>query len=551
VTKSSDIANSHPTGDDLARFIAGRLTDSELDAVSRHLRGCAQCTRDVERLPLMPIEKKLASLIVTTTKQYPRSKHVREEVLQRVVRRVRAEVREFSRIDLHRSGGMGIVLKAERRTSDGTEIRAIKVFDEEYVALVTNSVLVAPMRERFRREYETLHPITHTNIVRAFEYRCIGSEGVELFQMEWVNGPSLQEHLANRPATEDEARHWLVMLMLALKHVHRYGIIHRDIKPSNCLLAFNVDPIGRLKLADFGLGRLLEDVRDKNLTQLTLPGSFLGTSKFASPRQKLDPSSANVQDDVFSAGMTIAWALSTPEARQHDGVPSYALRRIHPQFRAIIYGMIAAPEDRFGSAQQVLSALSTISSDRRPVGRRTVLALGLVAFTGLAALAGTVFWPKRAATQSLPIDSPIHHIEAAKRTEIKAVGDVPAAGGVIQGRLRTTSPESELAIRILPTESGGSAVFRLRPGVGRWHEFVLEDPDRGNAQIVARRLSDTHWSNWQSIKVVLKESELSLYLEGRLMFFVDNLRRRLLPGRVLAEFANGEFDLKELTVTSE
>jgi len=48
------------------------------------------------------------------------------------------------------------------------------------------------------------------------------------------------------------------MLLSALAHIHACGLVHRDVKPANCLVA----PDGRLKLADFGLTRPLDERGD-------------------------------------------------------------------------------------------------------------------------------------------------------------------------------------------------------------------------------------------------------------------------------------------------
>ena len=45
----------------------------------------------------------------------------------------------------------------------------------------------------------------------------------------------------------------------AIMYCHSKGICHRDIKPENLLLANKDHGIASLKIADFGLARLLEE----------------------------------------------------------------------------------------------------------------------------------------------------------------------------------------------------------------------------------------------------------------------------------------------------
>merc|ERR1712035_119559 len=59
------------------------------------------------------------------------------------------------------------------------------------------------------------------------------------------------------PLTLAQSKSYALQLMRGLAFIHSQNIIHRDLKPSNLLIS----PSRRLKIADFGLARLQDDVR--------------------------------------------------------------------------------------------------------------------------------------------------------------------------------------------------------------------------------------------------------------------------------------------------
>jgi serine/threonine protein kinase len=82
-----------------------------------------------------------------------------------------------------------------------------------------------------------------------------------------------------------------------LKHLHDLRVIHRDLKPSNALIT----AAGRVKLADFGLARTLE--QDKSMAD-----SFVGTFDFMSP-ERLTGEGYSLISDVWSLGVTLFFML--------------------------------------------------------------------------------------------------------------------------------------------------------------------------------------------------------------------------------------------------
>ena len=75
--------------------------------------------------------------------------------------------------------------------------------------------------------------------------------------MEYLNRGTLADRLRSGPLEVREALKIAIALAEVVEHIHAAGILHRDIKPSN--VGFAGD--GTLRLLDFGLSRMLEDVR--------------------------------------------------------------------------------------------------------------------------------------------------------------------------------------------------------------------------------------------------------------------------------------------------
>ena len=85
-------------------------------------------------------------------------------------------------------------------------------------------------RERFLREGRTTAGFSHRHAVTVFD---AGEDAGDLYiVMEFVDGPSLAEHLArNGPLPIDEMVRISTQVLSALAAAHAAGIVHRDVKP--------------------------------------------------------------------------------------------------------------------------------------------------------------------------------------------------------------------------------------------------------------------------------------------------------------------------------
>jgi serine/threonine protein kinase len=174
-------------------------------------------------------------------------------------------------------GGMGTVYLA---THVGTERPvAVKVIASEFMQR-------AEFIERFRREARAAGRLRHPNVVNVTDFGFANADGgtVAYLVMEYLDGCTLGEIL------EEEKRlplSWTIDILeqvcSAVEEAHRQGIIHRDLKPDNIWLEPNQRGGYTVKVLDFGIAKLEEQIN--NATELTLLDFPI------SPTEKYDPKS--------------------------------------------------------------------------------------------------------------------------------------------------------------------------------------------------------------------------------------------------------------------
>ena len=105
---------------------------------------------------------------------------------------------------------------------------------------------------RFNREARILASLNHPNI--ALIHGIEDSNGIRVFVMELIEGPTLSEQIAQGALPVADALAIARQITDALEAAHGQGVVHRDLKPTN----IKVRPDGTVKVLDFGIAKTVD-----------------------------------------------------------------------------------------------------------------------------------------------------------------------------------------------------------------------------------------------------------------------------------------------------
>ena len=248
-------------------------------------------------------------------------------------------------------GGMGEVWQATDLVIGRTV--AIKILKDEYLG-------DPGFLERFRAEARHAALVNHEGIANVFDY---GEEdGSAYLVMELVPGEALSTILEReRVLPTDKVLDIVAQTASALQAAHQAGLVHRDIKPGNLLIT----PEGRVKITDFGIARIADQV------PLTATGQVMGTVQYLSPEQA-SGTSASPTTDIYSLGIVAYEALAGRRPFTGESQVAIAMAQINEAppdlpvtiaepVRNLVYACIAKkPADRPQTAAHLARAAQAL-----------------------------------------------------------------------------------------------------------------------------------------------------------------------------------------------
>jgi eukaryotic-like serine/threonine-protein kinase len=275
---------------------------------------------------------------------------------------------DYEVLNLVGAGGMGCVYRVRNVISERTE--AMKV-------LLADLQADPELATRFLSEIRTLAALDHPNIAQLHTALQLGNELVMI--MEFVEGMTLQQMAQQSPLSAKKVINYVHQVLAALSFAHSRGVVHRDIKPANVI----VTPQGLVKLTDFGIAK------SKAITELTQPGTTMGSLHYMSPEQAKGGRRVDGRCDIYSLGITMYELLAgcLPFADEsayvllhnHLNDPPRPPIEVNPRLSkslndVILKALEKDPEKRFQDAASFSDALerasgiaSTVPMDRSPL----------------------------------------------------------------------------------------------------------------------------------------------------------------------------------------
>lgn len=265
-------------------------------------------------------------------------------------------------------GGMGKVYAAQHVLM--RKRLAVKVLHRQLTQ-------VPEVVQRFEREALAAAHIDHPNVAAATDFGKLADGSVYLV-LEFVEGRSLRDEIAEGPLPLRRALHIARQMASALQAAHQLSIVHRDLKPENVMLVDKGGDRDFVKVLDFGIAKvpIADDGSEAADKPITKAGMIYGTPEYMAPEQALGQP-VDGRADLYGLGVILYEMLSGVRpftGRSQVGIlgqqltqsaPTFAERApgtpVPPAVESFVLALLAREaDDRCASAAQALTTLDSL-----------------------------------------------------------------------------------------------------------------------------------------------------------------------------------------------
>ena len=271
-----------------------------------------------------------------------------------------AQFPQLEIVELLGMGGMGVVYKARQPRLD--RLVALKI-------LPIDSMPDPSFADRFEREAKALAKLNHPGIVILYDFGQTAQ--YYYFIMEFVDGMNLRRLIQAKTLEPRQALELVTQICTALQFAHDEKIVHRDIKPENILITKK----GQVKIADFGLAKLLGTAPD---TALTASQMVMGTLNYMAPEQRENSKEVDHRADIYSLGVVFYEMLTGEVPMGRFEAPSKKVQVDVRLDEVVLHALEREPARRYQHASEFRTSVETITSTT-PAAARTNSPLAMLA----------------------------------------------------------------------------------------------------------------------------------------------------------------------------
>jgi serine/threonine-protein kinase len=382
-------------------------------------------------------------------------------------------------------GGMGVVYRAHDTRLERTV--ALK--------LVNDAALDASARSALLREARHASALNHPHICTIYEIGDL--EGEPYIAMEWVDGRSLDEVVANGELEIHRVVGYGRQIADALAHAHERGIVHRDLKSANIAIAND----GRAKVLDFGIARRLDAATVKRASRpdVAVGTALAGTLAYIAP-EVLRGDPADERSDIWALGVVLHELLA--------GVAPFTGRTGFELTSAILHDPPASlpPQVPKSVAAIVARCLQKDPRDRYPH-------------------AADVEQDLEAAERNLDAGMRINARVAASATAAVVIVAVVVTWGIVgRSRSRVPAVRAERSLAVLPLEnlSGQSGQEYLADGLT--DALITDLSQIGALHVISRTSVMGYKGSRRPLPEIARALHVDLVVEGSVVRVNDHVR---------------------------